>query len=249
MHKQHGFTLLELGMVMLIMGLLLGGMLLPLSTELDRRNIADTDRQLEQIKEALLGFAAANGRLPCPASSSSAGKESFSGTGTASTGACSNFSNGYLPAATLGLTPVDPGGFAVDAWRNPKNRIRYAVYTGTINGVTNPFTRTDGLRTASMAPVAAAPQLLLVCASIASSSSCNGSSLADTAPFVVFSLGRNAGSSTSGSSADESANLDGNQVFVSHSMTIGGGNEFDDQLTWGSLNTLFSRMIAAGTLP
>ena len=62
-----GFTLIEMAIVLMIVGLLLGGMLVPLSAQMDQRNISDTQKSLSEIKEALIGYAMANGRLPCPA--------------------------------------------------------------------------------------------------------------------------------------------------------------------------------------
>ncbi|MCA1857105.1 type II secretion system GspH family protein [Massilia oculi] len=250
MRKQPGFSLIELAVVLIIVTLVLGGLLRPLSTEIERSNVVETDRQLKQIKEALLGYVAANRRLPCPAIESSAGKESFATGGSAANGNCSSFA-GFLPAGTLGITPVDAAGFALDGWGTTSNRIRYAVYSGTINGVANPFTRTDGVRNATMASVASATRLLVVCAAVAAKSSptCTGASLTDMAPFLVYSLGRNASSDTSGASANEGSNLNTDHVFVAASVNRTAGKEFDDQLSWESPHTVFSRMIAAGALP
>lgn len=61
-----GFTLVELAMVLFIVGLLLGGMLVPLSTKLEQVNRETTASTLNEVKEALLGYAVINGRLPCP---------------------------------------------------------------------------------------------------------------------------------------------------------------------------------------
>jgi len=92
-----------MAMVLMIVGLLLGGMLVPLSAQMDQRNVTDTRKQLDEIQQALIGFAIVNGRLPCPASPTSNGVESFV-SGGASGGYCSNFNNGFVPAATLGIT-------------------------------------------------------------------------------------------------------------------------------------------------
>lgn len=52
-------------------------------------------------------------------------------------------------------------------------------------------------------------------------------------------------------SADEAANLNGDQVFVSRVRSDPGsaGGEFDDIVTWLSENVLYNRMVAAGQLP
>src|SRR5258708_36526884 len=67
MIRTEGFSLVELAVALAIIALLLAGALIPLSTQIDVRNTADTQRNMEPIKEAIFGFAQANGRLPCPA--------------------------------------------------------------------------------------------------------------------------------------------------------------------------------------
>jgi prepilin-type N-terminal cleavage/methylation domain-containing protein len=62
-----GFSLVELAVALAIIALLLAGALIPLSTQIDVRNGADTQRSMESIRDAIIGFAQANGRLPCPA--------------------------------------------------------------------------------------------------------------------------------------------------------------------------------------
>ena len=65
--------------------------------------------------------------------------QSFISGGNASNGQCSNFYDGFVPSATLGLSPVDSQGYAVDAWNN---RIHYAITSS--NG--DAFTTTNGMR-------------------------------------------------------------------------------------------------------
>ena len=97
---------------MVILGLLLSSALYTLSAQTEQRAREQTQRRLEQAREALLGFAVANGRLPCPASGASTGVEADSPVGS---GACTNPYNGFLPGITLGYQPVDEQGFALDA--------------------------------------------------------------------------------------------------------------------------------------
>ena len=73
----HGFTLIEMAVAMFIIALLLGSILVPLQTQIESRNFESTQRMLDQAREAIIGFAAANGRLPCPASATSNGAEHF----------------------------------------------------------------------------------------------------------------------------------------------------------------------------
>ena len=67
MSRSKGFSLVELAVAVAIIALLLAGAMIPLATQIDVRNVADTQRSMESIREAIMGFAQANGRLPCPA--------------------------------------------------------------------------------------------------------------------------------------------------------------------------------------
>ncbi|MCW5592931.1 MAG: type II secretion system protein, partial [Burkholderiales bacterium] len=159
------FTLLEVMLVMLILAILLTGLSVPLATQIALRRQEETRRILDDAREAVLGFAATQGRLPCPASASSRGEESFAPGGSALDGNCSNFYDGFLPAATLGLSPLDPDGFARDGWGTGANRIRYAVFGDgrAVGSVANPLTRANGMRMATLAALGDASGYLVIC--------------------------------------------------------------------------------------
>ncbi|TBR14219.1 type II secretion system protein [Rugosibacter aromaticivorans] len=244
---QRGFTLVELAIVMFIVALLLGGMLLPLSAQQDMRNQGDTQKQLAEAREALLGFAIANGRLPCPASGTSNGMES-----PAVGGACTNPYDGFLPAASLGLAPIDAQGYAVDGWGgNPINRIRYAVTTANASA----FTTANGMKTVTMTGLAPDLKVCNAGSGVVNpgtlSADCTAvTSLAADAVAVIYSVGKNAG--TGGNGPDEKHNPNPNpaaiaadRVFVSTQPSP----NFDDQMIWLSKNILFNRMVSAGQLP
>ena len=235
-----------MAIVLMIVALLLGGMLVPLSAQMDQRNISDTQKSLSEIKEALIGYAIANGRLPCPASSTSNGVESPPGGGT-----CSYPNTGFVPAATLGITSAVDNqgntGFAVDAWGN---RIHYAVTQSN----TKAFTTANGMSSAGMSMLA--PDLLVCSTASSSSTSCSVPNSTLTAatppaigvPVVIYSTGKNG--ATGGASGDEQGNpnpnsVDNDRVFVSHPLT----STFDDLVVWISPNVLYNRMVAAGKLP
>ena len=65
-NTQQGFTLLEMAVVMVVLGLILGGILIPLSTQMEKQDRDATQSVLEEIQEALIGYTMTNGRLPCP---------------------------------------------------------------------------------------------------------------------------------------------------------------------------------------
>jgi prepilin-type N-terminal cleavage/methylation domain-containing protein len=250
-HNIRGFSLVELSIAVFVLALLLGGLLVPLQSQLDRRRYEETNRILDQAREALLGFAAANGRFPCPAAPAGNGTESFAVGGTPANGNCSNWFNGLLPAATLSFTPVDSSGNAVDAWASgsTQNRIRYAVSNATVNGVANPFTKTNGMSSATMASIMGA-NLLYVCndgAGTTNSDCGTATALTSNAIAIVYSLGKNAG--IGGTSTDESKNVDNNKVFVQAPQSNVAGAEFDDQVTWIGPPIVFNRLIAVGLLP
>ena len=259
--RQTGFTLVEMAMVLLIIALLLGGLLPTISSQIEQQRMNETRKTLEEIKDALFGFAAANGRLPCPASISTNGMESFcNASGVCATeilpppafpphGNCFKPYDGFLPAATLGITPTDSQGYALDGW---SNRIRYAVTKANSNAFTTP---PNGMQATGMGTL---DPDLHVCAGASTSASfingtnCGGGtavSLTTKGVAVIYSLGKNA--KTVGTDADEAANLNSNKVFVSHvpSPATSPNGEFDDIVTWLSANILYNRMVAAGKLP
>lgn len=254
--RTRGFTLAELAVVLVIVVLLLGGLIVPLSAQMEARNTTGTRATLATVQDALLGFAAANERLPCPASSSSNGLESFctnsaglcNVTTTLPTNAgapwrCSNPRDGFVPAVTLGLSPTDAAGYLTDGWNN---RVRYAVVdvSALLAGNTRfVFTAPKGMQQRTLSLLANDANLR-ICAN----SGCT-QVLTSAAVGVLFSQGRNG--SFAATSSDELENVDGDTDFVSHEPTAPGapGGEFDDIVTWLSPNILYNRMIAAGRLP
>jgi prepilin-type N-terminal cleavage/methylation domain-containing protein len=232
-----GFTLIELAVVIAVVGLLLGSIMVPLATQVEARQVGEARRMLRDASEALNGFAIANGRLPCPASSASNGLESPVGGGD-----CTHDHNGFLPAATLGLMPTDQDGFAIDPWGN---RIRYAV----TNSNDSAFTRANGISTQYM--VSPPTPDLQVCSTgigISGGKCAAGSASATIAAAVLFSLGPNG--LAGGTGPDEAENQSNDRVFVSRlAGNSASGGEFDDIVEWLSPHILYNRLVAAGKLP
>lgn len=256
-----GFTLIEMAVVLVVVSLVLGSLLVPLASQVEQRKIHATEQILEQARDAVLAFAAARGRLPCPAGTAG-GQEVL--TTNAAVGDCANFW-GFLPAATLGLSPLDANGYARDGWGGEvrdgsnfdQNRIRYAVRNANVGGQNFVFTKTGGIRAAGMTAIstfADLNSLLYVCnAGGGGGSNCGSAfTLTSEAVAVVWASGPNA--ATGGTSVDEAENPNPNggsadRVFVSRPWGAGAGLEFDDQMVWITPPLLFQRMIAAGQLP
>ena len=263
--------MIELAVVLLILGALFAGIIVPFTTQIELRRVSETQKTLEEIREALLGFAAAHGRLPCPAAPNTTGVESKvpAGANTDTQGNCTNFWDGFVPGTTLGIGPTDASGYILDAWNN---RIRFAVsdsdhstggsaaantykdFTG--EGAT--VGSTSEMRNVGMATLT--PDLK-VCSTVTGSTATScaaGSSLVDTAVAVIYSTGPNTTQpDTGGTRTDENANPNpntagaANRVFVSHERAGPGApnGEFDDIVIWLSPNILYAKMISAGRLP
>jgi len=98
---QQGFTLLEMAIVLVVLGLLLGGLLMPLSTQMEKQDRDETQKTLQEIQEALIGYTMANGRLPCP---------DTDGDGIIDMGTTCSNTQGTIPWVDLGVGREDAWG-------------------------------------------------------------------------------------------------------------------------------------------
>jgi prepilin-type N-terminal cleavage/methylation domain-containing protein len=263
-----GFSLVELSVVLVVVALMLSSLLYTLSAQTDQRDFEDTRRRLEQARELVLAFAIVNGRLPCPARSTSAGVEVRNAAGE-----CKDAANvedyyggtlaggavgGFLPAVTIGFPTVDAAGFALDAWQGaPQNRIRYAVAKTITNcSGTSTLPHFENATNLKGNGISCQPNDLLVCKSATgiTGTTCGGAAnqimSQSLVAAVIFSTGKNA-TTTGGTGVDEAANLNGDQIFVFHPPAPSGAanGEFDDQFTWITVGELYGKLIAAGVLP
>ena len=130
----HGFSLIEMAVVLVIIGLVMGGVMGALGPQLEQKKVRDTQERIKQASEAIMAFAIANRRLPCPASLDSKGDEQPVTSNTS--GKCDDLKDGhgYVPARTLGLGERGPNGIMQDGWGFG---IRYAVTQVAYDGANN----------------------------------------------------------------------------------------------------------------
>ena len=246
--EQQGFSLVEMAIVLVILGFVLGALLLPLRAQREQAAQIQTSNTLDNAKQALLGFAQSKGRLPCPATAISNGLEAPLGGST-----CTS-QLGYLPATTLGIQPTDTNGFAIDAWNN---RIMYAVAQNSAGGLaTSDYTTSNDMSTVGIASLT--PELRVCSTSTAvTTAACSGGApeanyLINNAVVVIYSLGSTGALASGG--ADENGNpavpSTPKKVFISHDVTAAGApnGEFDHLVTWISPYVLYNAMIQAGQL-
>ena len=217
----NGFTLIEISIVLLIVALLLGGLLPTLSAQVDQQHRQETRKQMDEIQQALIGFAASQPtpRLPCPADPTK-----VSGTAGAGVEDCSGSRTvGVIPWVTLGTSETDAWG----------RRFTYASPTSftSATGFTLTTTSTFNIQISNGGNniVSGAPAIII-------SHGANG--------YGAYTV-QGTQLPTAGAGTDELANADGAAPFVSHDISP----DFDDLVTFISPNILFNRMLAAGKLP
>ena len=251
---QSGFTLLEMAIVLLIVGLLLGGLVMPLNTKVENERFAQTSRTIDEVHEALVGFALANGALPCPATPASNGLAATAG------GACTR-QHGFVPAVTLGLRgSQNADRLLLDAWGSP---VRYSVSNADFDADGNwDFVVPGEMRNIQIANLT--PDMD-VCSTAAgrTATACSGAATTITAsaPAVVYSLGadfaaftsvdqlENVGATVGGGPSGSNYRVASDGVWVMRERSAAAGAEFDDLVVWMSPNSLYGRMLTAGQLP
>lgn len=242
MKNQQGFSLIELAIVLVIVTLLIGGLAVPLSAQIQARRIAEIRADMDVIKDALIGYAmshtfthtsgAVRHYLPCP--DTGAGMPGVETPRNPLTGQCASV-RGTLPWRTLGVKGYDALG----------NRYTYAVtpaFSNNQEGFVSTPSATPG--TLNVFPDA----------------SCGSPSVAAGVPAVVVSHGPNGRGATNINggtplaatdlSAAERHNLIAstptapcdNNSFISATPS----DTFDDLVIWLSAAALFNRVCPAG---
>jgi len=229
--SMRGFSLVEIAIVLVIVGFLIGGLVTPLAAQLEQRRIGETRRALDEAREALVGYAVRHGHLPCPAISALDGREDRDGAVCAD-----GRRDGFLPWATLGVAKLD-------SWNH---LYRYSVtlaFADSENRFKLVTPRDISIHTRD--PLGAL----------------SAATAAADIPAVIISHGKNgygaasetgiASASAARGNPDEQANAGADTDFVARQPAGPGtpGGEFDDLVVWVSPNILFNRMVAAQVLP
>lgn len=156
--RQNGFTLTEIAIVMLIIGLALAATVVPVGRLFQASQISGNQERLDAAREALLTFAAINGRLPCPDRTGDGLEDRRAVADPANFGCAANIYEGFLPWATLGVQQTDYWGTrlryraSAEFTRNT-NEITGALPAGCSANPSNPNTCTFEIADAGDIPV------------------------------------------------------------------------------------------------
>ncbi len=258
MRRNKGFSLVELAVALAIIALLLAGALIPLSTQIDVRNSADTRRSMESIRDAIIGFAQANGRLPCPTNGTVAAGVTGAGTEQVTGTACTA-TFGAVPWATLGVPETDGWSRRYSYWVSPV--FSDAISSNTFGCAPTPTPTQSSFALCSLGTLTVNTR---------KESDHSVTAVGLVLPGVIISHGKNGfGAYIPGggprlavpAGTDEAANAtDAGTIFFSRTPTPSASGcsdptsgspfcEFDDIVVMISSNTLITRMVAAGKLP
>ena len=224
--NKKGFTLIEMAIVLVIVGLLLAGLFSTLRTQFELRKAEETRIVLDEAKEALMGYVLANKFLPCP--DINAVPNGTEGPRVANE--CLPL-EGILPWQILGVR-------GLDAWGR---YIRYRVSSNFSNN--NTFfliSETGDIRINSDTGTLTTTAIAVLISHGPNGFGGRNTTQASPANQMPVPTG-----------FDELENSNGlNRIYMSHTPTAqGSADEFDDSVNWISSTILVNRMVAAGQLP
>jgi len=276
MTPSRGFTLTEMAMAVVILSLLLFAAMVPFSTQMDVRNVVETRRTMDSIKDAIIGFTQANGRVPCPALGTTPAGATNAGTEQVLGNVCLAYF-GVVPWATLGTPETDNWGRRFSYWASPVFADAIAAASSNSTGQSPDCSAPN--------PVPTQSSFALCSLGVLQVNTRNDTNHAVTPalgsglPLLFISHGKNGRGAflpsgvvlAAPTGADEIANSTGKRppvptptggvpaLFVSRPPTpsVSGCNdtgagafcEFDDIVVMIPASTLISRMVAAGKLP
>ena len=236
-----GFTLIELAVVLVIVGILLGGFIGTFAERIDTTRYANTEQKLEEIRQVLIAYAFSQGDevyLPCPdADMPPNGLEDRDGAGVC------DATSGTLPWRTLGVGHEDAWGARFGYWVSTE----YSSVSGFLLDAGDAGGGNSAIET-RVGNV--------------------NSNIVENAVAIVFSYGKNGlgsvgidGVSRAALPAlgnghdDEIENDNGDLLFMSHPPIQEGsaaelvGGAFDDILIWINSYEIKAKMVEVGALP
>ena len=227
-----GFSLVEMAIVLAIVALLLGGLLPTLSGQIEQQRRNETRKQMDEIKEALIGYAIINGALPCPTTTTDPDNASHGMADPASAVTCTApASEGYLPWKSLGVAETDAWGIRRSRADSPwAGYWRYRVDPAFASAV--PFTMATSTSTTLLIQDNAGKAL---------------TSTSERPVAIIFSTGKNL--AADGQNSGFNAIYQSDTPRADDKNTQGVNEEFDDMMIWVSRPQLISRMVMAGKLP
>ncbi len=224
--KQAGFTLIELAVVLVIVGLLAGSFIGAFAERIDATRRDNTQKELEEVKNVLLAYAFSQAipRLPCPDTDDPPdGEENCPAAAVV----------GVLPWKDLGI------GYA-DAW---DNRYRYWV-NPDFSSAAGFQLATNNNNSATVRTRVGDDGKVLLDNAVAVVFSTGKNGLGGITVNDQLIVAPAAGS-------DEDDNLNAN--FMSRTHTEEGaavaGGAFDDILVWINIYEIKSKMVEVGKLP
>ncbi len=222
-----GFTLVEMAIVLVIVGLLISAFLAPLSAQRDLKDYSDTKLHLEQIREALYGYAIINGGLPCPTTTADPTDNVNYGHSDAT--CLLTDPAGVLPWKDLGVQESDSWGMQRNVTTDPW--VGYWLYRVDPNFV-NTFSLTTKTQATNPNPGANI--------NIRKSDGTSSTISAERAVAVICTTGKNRTANGQNASFETAS-----PVYEEDVQTP----TFDDMCIWITRPSLFNRMVAAGKLP
>lgn len=245
MQRHKGFTLIEISMVIVVMGLLLTFLVGLSASLISQQRIQSTRQRIAGIDTALSLYVSTYRRLPCPADGrvdSATGGDEYATAGPPRT-CTGNQQHGVVPWRALGLTSAD----VEDGWGG---RFTYRVGPDLVLDNAMDFTSCDPAGTSTTA-ITAPP----FCNPTTGGTPCNAANLANCTPpalaiqpavkkgLVVKNV---AGTvvmdprGASGTCLTTETSTGAAYVVISHGPEGGGA--------YGSAGTLLGSAVAAGTM-